>query len=132
MVFGMTVRPPWVTDGVSCNPDAIWRVWDDFGIADAKMIGWWEKDCPVSVCQREDVLATAYVKPGKTLVALASWAQQTAEVVPRVKCEELGLDVAKAKLVAPEIKDFQPAREWRLGEPISVEPKRGWLIYVVE
>jgi hypothetical protein len=30
------------------------------------------------------------------------------------------------------VKDFQAAREWRVGEPISVEPKRGWLIYVTE
>jgi hypothetical protein len=144
MVFGMTVRPPWVTDGVSCNPDAIWKVWDDFGIAGAKMIGWWEKNCPVRT-GRDDVLATAYVKPlaptseppdyfrpGKTLVALASWAKEKTEVRLEFDSHALDIDPAKAKLVAPEIKDFQPAREWRLDEPISVEPKRGWLIYVTE
>jgi hypothetical protein len=42
------------------------------------------------------------------------------------------LDASKARLVAPEIKDFQPAKEWRMEEPITVEPKRGWLIYVAE
>jgi hypothetical protein len=34
--------------------------------------------------------------------------------------------------VAPEVKDFQPAKAWRPDEPIVVEPKRGWLIYVTD
>jgi hypothetical protein len=144
MVFGMTVRPPWVTDGVNCNPDAIWKLWDDFGIAGAKMIGWWEKNCPVRT-GRDDVLATAYVKPlaptseppdyfrpGKTLVALASWAKEKTEVRLEFDWHALGQDPAKVRLVAPAVKDFQPAREWRVGEPISVEPKRGWMIEVTE
>jgi hypothetical protein len=95
------------------------------------MLGWWEKDCPVRT-GREDVLATAYVRPGKTLVALASWAPAKTEVRLQVDWKALGLDASKARLVAPEIKDFQPASTCRLDEPIPVEPKRGWLIYVAE
>jgi hypothetical protein len=129
MVFGMTVRPPWVTDGVNCNPAPVWRVWDDFGIAEAKMIGWWDKGCPVRT-GRDDVLATAYVKPGRTLIALASWAKEPAEVWLQIDWPALGLDAGKAQLVAPEVKDFQPAKTWRLDEPIRVEPKKGWLIEV--
>jgi hypothetical protein len=49
-----------------------------------------------------------------------------------VDWKALGLEASKARLVAPEIKDFQPARAWRLDEPIPVKPKRGWLIYVAE
>jgi hypothetical protein len=127
MVFGMTARLPWPNS----DPRPVWRVWDEFGIGEARMLGWWEEDCPVRT-GREDVLATAYVRPGKTLVALASWAPAKTEVRLQVDWKALGLDASKARLVAPEIKDFQPAKAWRLDDPIPVEPKRGWLIYVAE
>ena len=25
----------------------MWKAWDDFGIAEARMVGYWEPDCPV-------------------------------------------------------------------------------------
>jgi hypothetical protein len=127
MLFGMTARLPWAVSG----PRPVWKIWDEFGIGESRMLGWWEKECPVRT-GREDVLATAYVKPGKTLIALASWAPEKADVRLQVDWKALGLDPSKARLVAPEIKDFQPAKEWRMEEPITVEPKRGWLIYVTE
>ena len=39
MQYGMTVRHPWETEGVICDPRIVWKVWDDFGIADAAMLG---------------------------------------------------------------------------------------------
>ena len=127
MLFGMTARLP----SSNADPRPVWQVWDEFGIDQTRLLGWWEKDCPVHT-DREDVLATAYVKAGKTLVALASWAPEKTQVHLQVDWQTLGLDASKARLVAPEIKDFQPAKTWRLDEPIAVDPKRGWLIYVVE
>jgi hypothetical protein len=127
MLFGMTARLPWPNS----DPRPVWKLWDEFGIGEARMLGWWEKDSPVRT-GREDVLATAYVKPGRTLVALASWAPEKTDVRLQVDWKALGLDASKARLVAPEIKDFQPAKSWRLDEPITVEPKRGWLIYLAE
>jgi len=125
MVFGMTARAPWA----SPDPHHVWQVWDEFSIGDARMIGWWETNCPVRT-GRDDVLATAYVKPGKTLLALASWAPDKTSVRLQLDWPALGLEAGKARLIAPEVKEFQPASEWRVDEPISVEPKRGWLIYV--
>jgi hypothetical protein len=127
MLFGMTARLPWANS----DPRPVWKLWDEFGIGRARMMGWWEPDCPIRT-GRADVLATAYVKSGKTLVALASWAPEKTEVRLQADWKALGLDASKARLVAPEVKDFQPAKTWRVDEPITVEPKRGWLIYVVE
>ena len=125
MLFGMTARMPWSNSGAR----PVWKLWDEFGIGEARMIGWWEPTCPVRT-DRPGVLATAYVKPGKTLVALASWAPEKIEVRLQVDWKALGLDGSKVRFVAPEVKDFQPAKTWRADEPIIVEPKRGWLIYV--
>ena len=85
---------------------------DEFGIGEARMLGWWEKDCPVRT-DREDVLASAYVRACRTLVALASWAPAKTDVRLQVDWKALGLDASNARLIAPEINDFQPARAWR-------------------
>jgi len=68
MLYGMTNRLPW-----SGDPRPIWKAWDDFGIDKTRMIGYWDPECPVKT-HRDDILATAYVGEGKTLVAVGSWA----------------------------------------------------------
>jgi hypothetical protein len=50
----------------------MWRFWDEFGIRDAEWLGYWNPKCPVKT-DDASVLATAYCKPGKALVALAHW-----------------------------------------------------------
>ncbi|HOX59750.1 MAG TPA: DUF6067 family protein [Candidatus Paceibacterota bacterium] len=127
MLFGMTARLPWPKS----DPRRVWKIWDEFGIGQAQMFGWWATNCPVRA-SRDDVLATAYVKPGKSLIALASWAPGKSEVRLQFDCQALGLDIGKARLIAPAITDFQPAGQWRLDEPIPVEPKRGWLLHLSE
>jgi len=44
----MTVRHPWTTEGVTCDPRPVWEIWDKFGIENSTMKGYWEKDCPLS------------------------------------------------------------------------------------
>ena len=68
MLYGMTGR-----QHPSCA--AMWRLWDEFGIAEAEMLGYWDEDCPVRT-GREDVLATVYRKPGQALIALGRWPEQ--------------------------------------------------------
>jgi len=67
----MTARMPW-----SGNPVPIWKVWDAFGIQDAKMVGYWAPSCPVRT-DNEDILATAYIKKDSVLISIASWVEET-------------------------------------------------------
>jgi len=85
-----------------CTPH-LWKAWDYFGIQDAVLHGYWEADCPVQM-GREDILASVYVKPGKALVALASWCQEDARVKLVIDWEKLGMRPEKAILEAAEIK----------------------------
>ena len=124
MVFGMTARLPWAGD-----PRALWRAWDDFGIADSRMVGWWVRSRPVRT-GRDDVLATTSLRPGKAMGAPASWARDTVRVSPSFAWRALGIDSAGATIRAPAIRDFQPAAAFRPGEPIAVAPGRGWLLIV--
>lgn len=126
MVYGMTAR---YYSGA--DPKHIWRVWDEFGIADARMAGYWDPDCPVRA-EREDILATAYCRPRKTLIAAASWAEKPVKCRLVLDWEKLGLDPQKTTLYAPEIQGFQPARQFAPGDAIPFSPGRGWLLIADE
>ena len=70
MLYGMSSRLGW---WAGADPRPIWKLWDDFGIAGADMIGYWDPGCPVRT-DCKDVLATVYRRKGRSLIALASWA----------------------------------------------------------
>ncbi len=72
------------------------------------MIGFWVDSRPVKT-DRADVLATAYVRDGRTLVALASWAKERVDVQLSIDWTALGLDPATAAITAPAIEKFQDA-----------------------
>ena len=76
------------------------------------------------------MLATTYLKPGKALVSLASWAKQPVDVTLQIDWKRLGLDPATATITAPAVDKFQDARVFKVGEPIPVEPGRGWLLVI--
>ena len=130
MQYGMTVRYPWFTEGVNCDPRPVWRIWDEFGIEDSKMLGFWENHPAVSSSDN-DVKVTAYRKAGKVLLSIGNYSDEVKEVTLHFDWEQLGLTSENITLVAPEVKDMQPAAQWNLGDSISVQPRKGWLIYVM-
>lgn len=125
MLYGMTCRMPY--DGN--DPSPVWRVWDDFRVQDSAMIGYWSPRCPVRT-DNKDVLATAYVKQGRTLVSIASWAPNDVDVRLSIDWSALGVDPGKAALTAPEVKDFQPPARFRPTDPIPVPKGKGWLLII--
>lgn len=122
MLYGMTNRLPW-----SGDPREIWKFWDTWRIQDTRMIGYWVPDSPVQSA-RQDVLATTYLRPGRSIVALASWAPDTVQAQLQVDWTRMGLDPARTRILAPEVPGFQPGREFKPNEPIPVAPGRGWLL----
>ena len=123
MLYGMTNRLPWS----GRSPAGIWKIWDDFGMADTRMFGYWVGDSPVKT-DDPDVLATAYVRKGGALIALASWDKGPLRTRLEIDWKALGLDPAKARLTAPEIPGIQLPASFRLDEPIPVEPGKGWIL----
>jgi len=133
MVFGMTSRLPWAGD-----PRPLWKVWDEFGITESEMIGWWVETNPVRTGNR-DVLATAFVRRGDAkgsqpaaLIAVASWAKGPVDIRLAVDWKKLGIDPRTAVLTAPAIDKFQDAAEFGPGDAIHIEPGRGWLLILSE
>ena len=140
MVFGMTARLPWAGD-----PRPLWKAWDEFGITESEMIGWWAATNPVRTGTK-DVLATAYVRKaaGKgegtagpsgrtgnaTMVALASWAKAPVDVRLAIDWKALGLDPRKATIIAPAIDKFQEAGSFKPGDPVRIDPGKGLLLII--
>jgi len=122
MLFGMTQRLGW-----SGDPRSLWKFWDEFGMQGTTMSGWWDPACPVKT-DNPRVLATVYRKAGKSLIALASWAPNKAQVKLTVDFQALGLDPAKATIKAPAIEGYQGEAAFAVDGSVPVEPGRGWLL----
>ena len=102
LVHGMTGRLGWQGD-----PRPLWRLWDDFGVADSEFIGWWAgSDSPIHPSS-PDVKASLWKKGDATLVALANFRDAPQSTTLAIDWKALGLDPAQAKLFAipiPELK----------------------------
>ncbi len=127
MVFGMTSRLPWEKS----DPRPLWKAWDAFGMVGTRMVGWWDPACPVKPSHGQ-VKATVYLKPGKALVALASWAAAPIDLQLHFEGKGLGFDLSRARIVARPIEGFQEGRPFTPGEAIPVAPGRGWLLEFTE
>ncbi|MBE0460438.1 MAG: hypothetical protein IBX60_02215 [Candidatus Aminicenantes bacterium] len=126
MLYGMTARFPW-----SGNPTHLWKAWDGFGIEESKMFGYWSPSTPVKI-DNNDILATAYVKKGSTLISIASWAKKRVSVHIKIDWNVLGITPEKAQFYAPFIKDFQDQATFVPTDSIPVDPGKGWLLIVSE
>jgi hypothetical protein len=129
MVFGMTTRLPWSTEGVTCNPVAIWKIWDEFGIEQSHMSGPWDID-PVVETDHPDVKATAYIKEDKVLISVGNFSDAPREVKLRINWEKIGIDPDGTILTAPKIENFQDGQQFDVRDRILVQPRKGYLLYL--
>ena len=126
MVFGMTDRLPY-----SGDPRPLWRFWDEFGLQNTRMIGYWVPNTPVRT-GRPDVLATVYKCGNRALVALASWAPGPVDVKLAIDWKGLGISPDHARIGAPAIDKFQDAAKFTPSQSIHVLPGKGWLLVLDE
>lgn len=125
-LFGMTTRAGWSQGGLTLP---IWKLWDGFGIADARMYGFWDPDCPVSV-ENDAVKATAFVKKnGEALIAVASWLPDDRELLISVDREALGID-GDYELYAPPVEGFQDEAVFPSGAPVPIACGKGRMFLV--
>jgi hypothetical protein len=126
MLYGMSSRLPWMGD-----PTEMWKLWDSFGIADSKMVGYWEEK-PVVTTSNKDVLATAYIKDKKILISIASWATEKVSVHLNIDYKRLGLAPEKVTITAPEINMVQTKQTFTPAESITIDPTKGLILLIEE
>jgi len=102
MVYGMSSRLAWG----GCDPSNIWKLWDYFGISGSKYVGYWDAANPVKT-DNKDVLASAYFKKDKVMIAMGNWTDKEQKVSLELDWRKLGMDSARAKIEIPQIENLQ-------------------------
>jgi len=102
LVFGCTGRLGW-----GGSPTDVWKLWDDFGVADSEFTGWWAgPDCPVQSAD-PGIRATTWRKADATMVAVANFSGESRDASLAINWAALGRDPAKAKLYFPAMNQMR-------------------------
>lgn len=123
MVYGTTGRHSYYES----SPTPVWDLWESFGIEDAKMVGYWDEDAPVST-NYDNVKATSYVKSDKVLISIGNFDDIERSVRLDIDWDALDIDPQNATLVAPEVKDFQKTSSYDIKNEILIKSKEGLLL----
>jgi Rib/alpha/Esp surface antigen-like repeat protein len=122
MLYGMTARMYG-----SVDPRPVWRMMNDFGIAESRMLGYWLDSSPVTT-DHPRVLATTYVGPDGFLIALASWADEDETVSLTLDPEVLG-DLSGMQAHAPAVEGLQAAAEIDLSR-VPIPANQGLFVII--
>ncbi len=123
MVYGITNRAGWTGN----SPSEIWKFWDEYKIDEKVMIGYWEKDCPVT-CNNDNVKASIFRNKDETIISVANWADYDVEVSISIEWEKLGFDQSKFYISIPEIKDFQSGQAPVSLDKMNIPGGKGFII----
>ena len=99
MIFGMLPRLPW-----SGDPTPLWKLWDEFGMKDASMHGYWDPQCPVRT-DNENLPATVYTNGKRALVVIANWTDLPQRA--NITLDESVLGFRPTRFTLPEIRGIQ-------------------------
>jgi hypothetical protein len=121
LLYGMTARIYGDTD-----PRPVWRMMDEFGITDSRMLGYWLADPPATT-DHPRVRATTYVRPDGLLIVLASWSGE-AETV-RVTLDPALLGGAAVRAHAPAVEGLQDSADVDLAR-VRVPANQGLFVIV--
>ena len=124
-VFGATGRYSYDEH----SPVPVWQLWKDFGIEDARMVGWWDEDSAVSTSDPE-VKATAFIRQGRVLVAVGNFSGEEKNVSLTFDWKRLGLKPESVKARIPEVKNFQQEAPYNPSAPLAIPAKKGYLIWI--
>ena len=125
LVFGETGRLGW-----SGDPQSLWAAWDKYGIQGTEFLPAFAQN--IVLTTNSDVHVSVFRKKGRSLIAIANWGAQVAEITPCIDWKALGLDGKKASLYAPDIAGFQKEDLWKPGETLKIQPSKGLFLVVDE
>jgi len=131
MVYGITARA-----GRKENPPSdLWKFWDKHQVGNKEMIGYWEKDNPVT-CYNPMIKATMYKGDEESLIAIANfytfplWGIDNQPVTIEVDFTELGYDPANCDISIPEIPDYQKENSSVTLNNMIIPGGKGYIILI--
>lgn len=121
MIYCMPPRLGW-----SGNPVPLWRLWDEIGMQNAVMYGYWNPKVAVKT-NSEKVLATVYkIGVDKALVAVANWTAEQQNVTLELDIELLGF--TPSRVYMPEMEKLQQKVDVDLSQPQAIAGNGGAFI----
>jgi hypothetical protein len=123
-LFGATARYAGTHTAVP-----MWKLWKEFGIEEAQMIGWWDGQCPI-IPSDDEVKATAYVRSDRVLVAIGNFANEPKTVTLDFNWKRLRMQPDKVRMIFPPVEDFQQEGTYSPGDAITINAKEGRLIII--
>lgn len=124
MLYAMNNRFGW--NGVT-TATRIYRLWDDFGIEDSEMRGYWHSKNPM-ITGNDNVYATVYIKKDKALACMFNFSEEPVTVYPIIDETLLGFPVRKIETAF--IPKLQRKRKIHLKEGIALGGKDGMILIV--
>jgi hypothetical protein len=124
MLYGMTTR----VYG-KYNPQALWKLFDNFDIGNSRMSGYWISDSPIKTPSKK-ILATVYLHTDQVLIVLASWSDKDEHIKLRINWKTLGFKKDHVTLSSPAIENLQ---KYKIYNPLSsiLIPKNKGLLLVL-
>ena len=122
MLYGMNNRFGW---GYT-NAVQMYRVWDDFGISDSRMLGYWHSENPVKT-DNENVLATVYLKENESLICLYNFSDKRESFSIKIDNKLMGFYPASSKEVR-----FNRSRQkaFDMNKTVTLGKRKGIIIKV--
>lgn len=123
MLCGMTNR---YGQG-KCTAQNMYAVWDDFGIEQSEMRGWWHSKNPFKT-GNDSVKATTYVKNDSALICMFNFSNHTTVVHPELDTELLGFEPSEGERIF--IKSLQFKKKLSDGAGIILRGRDGIIILI--
>ena len=125
MVYGMTTR----VYG-KYNPQAIWQLFDDFGIAKSEMIGYWVSNVPVKT-NNSKVPVTVYKNDKEVLLAFGSWSDKDEIINLEIDWQQFGFSNAEStSWYVPEVEGLQKEKVLTTGKSFVVKKGQGLFMII--
>jgi hypothetical protein len=125
MVYGITNRGGWTEK----SPYEIWKFWDKYQLKDKIMVGYWEKDSPVT-CSNPSAKASIFISRDEVIVAVANWTDLDALTSITLNWAKLGMDPAGSDISIPELQNFQTGQTAVSLDNLTLPGKKGYLIVI--
>lgn len=94
MLYAMNNRYGW---GYK-NATDLYKIWDEFGIADSRMLGYWHSENPIKT-DNEKVLTTVYKKDGKALLCVYNFSNRSEKFNLIVNNQLLGFNIGSTEKI---------------------------------
>lgn len=122
MLYGMNNRYGWGHK----NATDMYKVWDDFGIDQSDMLGYWHSKNPVKTTNK-NVLSTVYKKENEALLCLYNFSDKKESFHIEINDELLGFKTANAKQIRFS-KRF--CKRVNIEKPFSLGKRSGIIIHL--